>query len=138
MTNTVTISGLTVTNGDCGIYSDHATLTVSNCVVTANKGGTHSVASASIIRSGRQRQLNAGITAMPGKPTLITLLVFATLTIANCVISDNSGSGVDNLSADVTIIDSTISGNFVGNSGGQFGRAAVFTQAVASSPGTSP
>ena len=36
--NTVTISGLTVTNGNCGIYSDHASLTVTNCVVTANNG----------------------------------------------------------------------------------------------------
>src|SRR4029077_8995956 len=36
--NTVTISGLTVTNGVCGIYSDHSPLTVTNCVVTANGG----------------------------------------------------------------------------------------------------
>src|SRR6478736_1276868 len=34
--NTVTISGLTITNGLCGIYSDHATLTVSNCIVSDN------------------------------------------------------------------------------------------------------
>src|SRR6476660_6827569 len=37
--NTVTISGLTITNGHCGIYSDHATLTVTNCVVSDNIGG---------------------------------------------------------------------------------------------------
>src|SRR4051812_40232356 len=28
--HTVTISGLTITNGNCGIYSDHASLTVTN------------------------------------------------------------------------------------------------------------
>ena len=41
--------------------------------------------------------------------------------VVNCIISDNSGSGVANRSAIVTIINSSISGNFVGNSGGQFG-----------------
>ena len=67
---------------------------------------------------------------MPGKLTASALLVFATLTVANCVISDNSGSGVENLSATVTIIDSTISGNSEAG-------AAVFTQTVSNSPGTS-
>ena len=41
VSNTVTISGLTVTNGICGMYSDHASLTVTNCVVTENKGGSY-------------------------------------------------------------------------------------------------
>ena len=36
--------------------------------------------------------------------------------VVNCIISDNSGSGVANRSAIVTIINSSISGNFVGNS----------------------
>jgi hypothetical protein len=40
------------------------------------------------------------------------------LTVANCVISDNSGSGVQNLSAPVTIINTTISGNSAGEGGG--------------------
>jgi len=40
------------------------------------------------------------------------------LTVANCVISDNSGSGVHNLSALVTIINTTISGNSAGEGGG--------------------
>ena len=47
--------------------------------------------------------------AMAGELTLITLLVFLCWTVANCVISDNSGSGVQNLSAPVTIINTTIS-----------------------------
>jgi hypothetical protein len=119
--NTVTISGLTVTNGDCGIYSDHATLTVSDCVVTANKGGTrfggigidNSLGPAAPVEGGNPRDAREAYADHPAD--------FVTLTVANCVISDNSGSGVDNFSADVTIINSTISGNFVGNSGGQFG-----------------
>ena len=55
---------------------------------------------------------------MPGKLTAIALLGFAMLTVANCVISDNSGSGVENLSAAVTITNSTISGNSAGRGGG--------------------
>jgi hypothetical protein len=119
--NTVTISGLTVTNGDCGIYSDHATLTVSDCVVTANKGGTrfggigidNALGPAAPVEGGNPRDAREAYADHPAG--------FVTLTVANCVISDNSGSGVGNFSADVTIFNSTISGNFVGNSGGQFG-----------------
>ncbi len=121
VTNTVTISGLTVTNGDCGIYSDHSSLTVTNCVVTANKGGSF---------------FGIGINDMLGPTTPVERrndcdareaygdrpAVLAMLTVANCVISDNSGSGVENLSAIVTIIDSTISGNSADNSQGGFGE----------------
>ncbi len=46
--NTVTIAGLTITNGSVsgndvdggGIYNDHATLTVSNCTLSANSAGS--------------------------------------------------------------------------------------------------
>jgi len=116
--NTVTISGLTITNGDCGIYSDHATLAVSNCVVTRNNGessvggiGINDVhGPAAPIERGNPREAYADHPAG-----------FATLTVANCVISDNSGSGVGNDSAGVTIINSTISRNSVGGSGGGAG-----------------
>jgi hypothetical protein len=120
--NTVTISGLTVTNGDCGIYSDHASLTVTNCVVTANNGHS-SVGGIGIndtlgptVRVERRNDCDAR-EAYGDRPA-----GFAMLTVANCVISDNSGSGVQNFSAIVTIIDSTISGNFADNSVGGFGQ----------------
>jgi hypothetical protein len=119
--NTVTISGLTVTNGDCGIYSDHATLTVSDCVVTANKGGTlfggiginNELGPAAPVERGNPSDAREAYADRPAG--------FPSLMVVNCIISDNSGSGVANRSAIVTIINSTISGNFVGNSGGQFG-----------------
>jgi len=135
--DTVTISGLTVTNGVCGIFSDHASLTVTNCVVTANKGGSYCGIGINDARGPTAPvEHRNDFDAQEGFGDRSAGL--ATLTIANCVISDNSGSGVQNLSASVTIIDSTISGNFADNSQGGLERAAVFTQAVPSSPATSP
>jgi len=117
--NTVTISGLTVTNGVCGIYSDHSILTVSNCVVTANGGDGPSFFGIGInnmrgptARVERRNDCDAR-EAYGDRPA-----GFAMLTVANCVISDNSGSGVENLSAAVTITNTTISGNSADEGGG--------------------
>jgi hypothetical protein len=67
---TVTIAGLTIANGvadaGAGIYSDHATLAVSNCIVTGNT--TTSSSGAGIYSDGSLRGS-------------------ATLTIANCLIA---------------------------------------------------
>ena len=116
--NTVTISGLTVTNGNCGIYSDHASLTVTNCVVTANNGqfsfggiGIDNTLGPTA-RVEHRNDCDAR-EAYGDRPAGFTML-----TVANCVISDNSGSGVENLSAPVTIINTTISGNSAGEGGG--------------------
>jgi hypothetical protein len=133
----VTISGLTITDGTCGIYSDHASLTVSNCVVTANKGDNsfggiginNLLGPVAPVQHGNPREAREAYANHPAG--------FATLTVANCVISDNSGSGIENQSAIVTIINSTISGNSVGNSGGQFGEGGGIYTGGASSPGTS-
>ena len=116
--NTVTISGLTITNGHCGIFSDHATLTVSNCVVSDNIGGPsfggigidNNLGPAAPVERGNARDGRGAYTNHPAG--------FPMLTVANCVISDNSGSGVQNLSAPVTIINTTISGNSAGEGGG--------------------
>ena len=133
--NTVTISGLTVTNGNCGIYSDHASLTVTNCVVTANNG--HSSVGGIGINDARgptarveHRNDCDAREAYGDRPA-----GFAMLTVAHCVISDNSGSGVENLSASVTIIDSTISGNFTDNSVGGFGEGGGIYTDGAKLPG---
>jgi hypothetical protein len=116
--NTVTISGLTITNGHCGIFSDHATLTVSNCVVSDNIGGPsfggigidNNLGPAAPVERGNARDGRGAYINHPAG--------FPMLTVANCVISDNSGSGVQNLSAPVTIINTTISGNSAGEGGG--------------------
>jgi hypothetical protein len=119
--NTVTISGLTITNGGCGIYSDHGTLSVSNCVVTANnnKGaigiGINNVLGPAV--PGEREDVRDAREGFCGDQPA----GFVTLTVANCIISDNSGPGVWNYSATVTITNSTISGNSNDNSGGGLG-----------------
>jgi hypothetical protein len=87
---TVAITDLTVKNGQLGIGNVGA-LTVNNCVVSSNSfGGLSNVANG-------QTSTNA------------------TLTIANSMISGNSGPGVSNgafmASATVTILTSTLTGN---------------------------
>jgi predicted outer membrane repeat protein len=107
---TATIAGLTIANGvadaGAGIYGDHATLTVSNCIVTGNsttKGSGAGIYSDGSLRGG------------------------ATLTIANSIITGNSaynsGGGIENngnsANARATIVNCEISGNSaVGGFGG--------------------
>ena len=114
---TVTISGLTITNGTAsgkggGIYNDHATLTVSDCTVSGNSaagfsggGGVHNE-------------------AFNGT---------ATLTISNSTFSGNSagnggaiGNNGGNGTATLTIKNTTLSGNSASNDGGGIFNFAAF------------
>jgi hypothetical protein len=82
-----------------GIYNDHGESSVSNCIVSSNQyGGV----------------FNNGVTGGPNDH----IFGIAPLTIADSIINDNSGSGVDNNSGAVTIVNSTISGNSVGKAEG--------------------
>ena len=111
----VAISGLTVTHGSApppsyyggGIYNDHATLTLKNCIISANSTPTDSYGSGAGI-------FNDGYAAGS-----------ATLTVSNCTISGNSvvlgtGGGITNDSATLTITHSTLSGNSALEGGGIF------------------
>jgi hypothetical protein len=70
---TVTISGLTITNGSGGgIYNDHAVLTLNNCTITGNSSSFGAI---------HNDGVNDG---------------HATLQINNSSITDNSGSGIYN------------------------------------------
>ena len=131
---TVNISGLTMTNGSvggssfpgnagAGIYTNHAKLTLTDCVVSGNLGGF----------TGGDGIYNSG----GGSGS-------ATLTLRRCTISGNnapstSGGGVYNSAtgtgtADLTVENSTFSGNSAGNGGGIFnfggGAAGVATVTV--------
>src|SRR5881396_2800162 len=106
---TVTISGLTITNGQAspssggGIYNDHSTLTVSSCTISGNSafdgGGIY----------------NNGFSNGS-----------ATLTVSNCTISGNSasygGGGIFNDgnygSATLEVLSSTLSSNSAPDGGG--------------------
>jgi hypothetical protein len=163
---TATISGLSIRNGQAGIWNEHGTLTisncavrgnsegglfnegvltVSNCVVSGNSGGgivngygvltviycdvsgnsygiynDHGGASVShcIVSSNHSGGVfDNGVTGGPNDH----IFGCAPLTIADSIIQDNSGPGVDNNSGCVTIVDSTVSGNSVGKTGGQSG-----------------
>ena len=137
---TVTISGLTISNGGSGsfgfsggILNDHATLTVSNCTLSGNSasfggggifnfGGGFGSATLTINNStlsGNSANLGGGIynDASFGS---------ATLTVNNSTLSGNSafveGGGIfndgNNGSATLTVTNSTISGNSTGSFGG--------------------
>jgi hypothetical protein len=107
---TVTISGLTITNGSApsswggGIDNDHATLTLSNCTISGNAADQG-------IGGGIYNNGSGGS---------------ATLTIISCTISGNSawpGGGIFNDQGTVTITNSTLSGN--SDNGYNFGGAIV-------------
>ena len=86
--NTVTISGLTITNGSSGIYNDGGALTLSDCRVSGNSGS-------GVTNTGTQSA--------------------ATMTVSNCIVSGNSGSGIVNHgfgdSATMAVTNCTVSGN---------------------------
>jgi hypothetical protein len=112
---TVTISGLTITNGYTtgfggGIHNDHATLTINSCTITANSaagnqgGGIHNDA-----------QTQSG----------------ATLEINNSSVTDNSGGGIYNNAegggtATLEITGSILSNNSSGNAIYSHGFLCIF------------
>src|SRR6266567_5151698 len=111
---TVTISGLTITNGTAsgkggGIYNDHAALTVSDCTVSGNSASDD----------------GGGIFNDHAK-----------LTVSDCTVSGNSAAGFSggggvhneafNGTATLTISNSTLSGNSASNDGGGIFNFAAF------------
>jgi hypothetical protein len=140
----VTISGLTITNGDGGICNSGATLIVSNCVVSDNaSGGLGSsafsnysgTASLTIANSTISDNSGPGVINSshhgPAIPTTVDSISTrrsarerpeggggnASLTIANSIVRDNSGVGVSNgayAAATTTILNSTLTGNSAG------------------------
>src|SRR6266540_3344794 len=121
--NTVTISGLTITNGvvvgdGAGIYNDRATLTVSNCTVSDDSGSGIFNLNAELTVSNCTISGNSGCGIFN-----LARGDNDTLTVTNCTISGNSGGGIDNYGfsgagATLTITNSTVSGNSAGYGGG--------------------
>jgi hypothetical protein len=95
---TVTISGLTITNGTGGISNDNATLTLGNCTISGNSG--------------------VGISN--------GWYDYSTLTLSNCTVTGNSGDGISNFTGSgesyLQISDSVVSGN----SGGGISNGAYY------------
>ena len=106
---TVTISGLTITNGSAGsgggVHNEHAALTLNNCTVTGNQGG-------GIYNDAE----NIG---------------HATLEINNSLITNNSGGGIYNDAiqagtATLVITYSTLSNNNNGDAINNHGWSCLF------------
>src|SRR6266508_3868465 len=126
--NTVTISGLTITNGvvvgdGAGIYNDRATLTVRNCTVSDNSGSGIFNLNAELTVSNCTISGNSGCGIFN-----LARGDNDTLTVSNCTISGNSGGGIFNYgfsgsgTATLTITNSTVSGNSAGYGGGNRNR----------------
>ena len=80
-----------VSGNSYGIYNYYGEASVNNCVVSSNRyGGVFDYG----VSGGPNDQILGGF-----------------LTIADSIINDNSGPGVDNNAGGVTIVDTTISGN---------------------------
>jgi len=143
--NTVTIAGLTITNGNVGgqlggaIRNDHATLTVSNCVITGssaadgggilNDGNGGRGASLTIINSTLSHnfavETGGGIYSDGQRNT-------TTLSVIGSSISDNSAgdaAGIFNRADSGTVtallLDSTVSGNSATGNGGGLWSATI-------------
>ncbi len=158
---TVTISGLTTTNGNAhgeffpdvrggGLYNDHATLTLTNCSVVANvasygggiyNDGYNGSAVLTIVDSAiNDNSSTGGDSASGGR---IANDGSVALTILNSTISGNSavgqfpftfgsGGGIDGAG---TITNSTISGNYAGTGGGGISGGGIITNSTISNNG---
>ncbi len=135
---TVIISGLTITNGNAccifpddvggGVYNDHATLTLSTCIVSANasdnRGGgifsDGSFGSASVVINDstfiKNSAFSGGAIFSDGNTGTATLEVTTTVVSNNSVIAD--GGGIYNDHAHLTLNNSTVSLNSADGNGG--------------------
>ena len=138
---TATISGLTIRNAETGVWNEQGTLAVSNCGVTNaydglyNHEGTLNVSNCVL-----SSNTDLGLYSYEGITTVSNCVVTGnssgglvndgphngptppnspvgspgSMTIADSMISDNSGPGVSNVASFLTVLNSTLSGNSAG------------------------
>jgi hypothetical protein len=139
---TVTISGLTITNGYAsgdyggGIYNDHAALTLSNCTISSNFSVLYEWCGC------EQCDCLYGFGGAGGGIYSNGSGGNATLTLNNCTISGNStvggvnfsseGGGISNVNATLTLNSCAISGNSAdsGSGGGILNNANLGSSSV--------
>ena len=144
---TVTISDLTISNGNDynagGIYNDGATLTVNNCVFTANFGGGDG--GGGIMNDGSNANANLTVNNClfdgnsadflgGGILNFTTSSTTANLTVSNCTISNNSandGGGIVSYSGFEGIATAIVSNTRITGNSADFGRGgAIHNDAV--------
>lgn len=118
------LRGFTITGGELGIYCDGASPTISNCVITGNKGGNNygggiydcnsSPTITNCFFSENDANYGGGIYDFNSSPTVVS-----------CVFSKNvadvNGGGMYNYDSSPTVINCTFSGNSAdGDGGGMF------------------
>ena len=126
---TVTISGLNITNGNAtggnggGIFNDHATLTVSNCLITGNAAGSDGGG----VYNDSNAMLTVANSTLSGNSAVHrggAIHNFGALTVINSTLSGNSATSADGGAIfttgfqTITVINSTLSGNSAGFNGG--------------------
>ncbi len=119
-------------NSGVGLYNQGGSVTVSSCVLGANsytglytyEGVTTTVSNCVVSGNSYGGVVNE-IYHRPNKP----IAGYASMTIADSIISDNSGPGVSN-AGDLTILNSAISGNSAGQDyvGGGINGIGTFKQ----------
>jgi hypothetical protein len=127
---TLTVSNCAVTsNSHEGVFNDEGTLNVNNCILSDNSGagiaayfGITSVSNCIVSGNSSGGLFNDGPHHGPyGHPPNGPVGSPGSMTIADSVISDNSGPGVSNVAGLLTVLNSTLSGNSAGealNGGG--------------------
>ena len=119
----LTVSNCVVSGNSSGIYNNHSVLFVIRCDVSGNSYGIYNyygeanVTNCIVSSNQYGGVFDYGVTGGPDDH----IFGIARLTIADSIINDNSGPGVDNNAGGVTIVDTTISGNSVGKTGGPSG-----------------
>jgi hypothetical protein len=122
---TVTISGLTITNGAGGIYNEHARLTLDSCAIDGNYGGYFGSAIYNDGTAGGAASLvinNSSVRSNSGGNAIYNDANFggsAGLVITNSMLSDNVGDAIHSAACgsphgglpQVQVTSSTISGN---------------------------
>ena len=118
---TLTVSNCAViSNSHEGVFNDEGTLNVNNCILSDNSGagiaaysGITSVSNCVISGNSSGGVFNDGPHNGPSLPN-DPVGSPGSMTIADSMISDNSGPGVSNIAGFVTVLNSTLSGNSAG------------------------
>jgi predicted outer membrane repeat protein len=121
---TVAVSNCVVTsNSYDGLYNHQGTLNVNNCVLRGNSyyglyafNGVTTVSNGVVTGNASGGLVNDGPHGGPPPPPNHPIGGPGSMTIADSMISDNSGPGVSNFTGFLTVLNSTLSGNSAGQS----------------------
>jgi hypothetical protein len=131
-----TISGLTITQGNGGIYNDQGTLTLVDCAVSGNAaaaGGGISNSAGTVTITGCTISGNSATSEGGGINSAAGNLFVTNSTISGNTVLEDSGGGVASWGGTQTFTNSTISNNAAPGSGGgilNYGGTLTITGAI--------